>query len=337
MAPTTFPSYESCRAKASHEATARIKVSSAGDPFPQPARPRGPHHPSRPLPCCCAGPRPCQTCPACQLADLHLSHILARTCCAGPFGGGCRAGPVWLVPLACAPASGFFRHLVQPGFPFLSNLQLHALAAGLELACATACVVYRGKSLPSLLILGLVLSMLWYHWALGFHGYRKSCGCLGYFGRLLGLPLWTDRLVPFAGLSLLALCAWPALCMRAPWPARAWLPLHPGHALHLVSHPPQRKASAVRPERLGSGCHKVFHWFVRLLLSGFNPVAARRWAVAAEALRNNNRHLRSGPSTRRNIFRAPTRTVHRIGLPGRAEGPSGCLENKTPKTEKKRP
>lgn len=222
-------------------------------------------------------------------------------------------------------------------FPFLSNLQLHALAAGLELACATACVVYRGKSLPSLLILGLVLSMLWYHWALGFHGYRKSCGCLGYFGRLLGLPLWTDRLVPFAGLSLLALCAWPALCMRAPWPARAWLPLHPGHALHLVSHPPQRKASAVRPERLGSGCHKVFHWFVRLLLSGFNPVAARRWAVAAEALRNNNRHLRSGPSTRRNIFRAPTRTVHRIGLPGRAEGPGGCLENKTPKTEKKRP
>ena len=59
-------------------------------------------------------------------------------------------------------------------FPFLTNLQLHALAAGLEVACAIACVVHRGKTLPSLLLIGLVLSMLWYHWALSFHGHQAS-------------------------------------------------------------------------------------------------------------------------------------------------------------------
>lgn len=75
-------------------------------------------------------------------------------------------------------------------FPFPSNHQLHALAAGLEMACTIACVVWRGQTLPGLLLMSLVLSVLWCHWALSLHRHQVPCGCLGYLGLLLGLPLW---------------------------------------------------------------------------------------------------------------------------------------------------
>lgn len=106
--------------------------------------------------------------------------------------------------------------VISSVFPFLTNHLLFLGAAVLELALGTICIAFRARDFVNWAILGFVLSMIWYHWALAFTfgGDNSKCGCLGLFGRLFHASKSEQKMIPVITLTLMTLTVLPWLSRK---------------------------------------------------------------------------------------------------------------------------